>query len=155
MLIGNKSIDFAIHLYSIVFILTNDHLVILLIDLFIYLIVYFIQSTSNINRDLMLTATNSKQMSALEVFKEALNFLKEHFLENVNNRNAANNITVDKVRWVLTVPAIWNDAAKQLMRKSAEKVKRFLFNLFLNPQTTNVKYLSSIGPSRDSEFLKF
>ena len=72
-------------------------------------------------------------MSALEVFKGALNFLKEHFLENINNRNAANNITVDKVRWVLTVPAIWNDAAKQLMRKSAEKVKRFLFNLFLNP----------------------
>jgi len=29
--------------------------------------------------------------------------------------------------WVLTVPAIWEDAAKQFMREAAEKVGSFLF----------------------------
>ena len=61
-------------------------------------------------------------MSGLEVFSAAINFLKEHLIKNVNNRNAGNRITVESVRWVLTVPAIWSDSAKQFMRESAEKV---------------------------------
>jgi hypothetical protein len=28
----------------------------------------------------------------------------------------------DEIKWVLTVPAIWSDQAKDFMRKSAEKV---------------------------------
>ena len=75
-----------------------------------------------INRQLMLKAANGKQMSGIEVFSAAINFLKEHFLENIKNRNARSTVTVHTVRWVLTVPAIWNDAAKQFMRESAEKV---------------------------------
>ena len=69
----------------------------------------------------MIQAANGKQMKALDVFTASLKFLKDHFIKNINNRNA-NNITVDKVRWVLTVPAIWNDPAKQLMREAAEMV---------------------------------
>ena len=61
-------------------------------------------------------------MSAIDVFSASINFLKEHFLENINNRNAGNGITVDKVRWVLTVPAIWDLSSKQFMRECAEKV---------------------------------
>jgi len=28
-----------------------------------------------------------------------------------------------KIQWIVTVPAIWSDAAKEMMRKAAEKVK--------------------------------
>ena len=80
------------------------------------------QGTNNVNRNLMVTAANGKQMSALEVFSAAINFLKEHLIKNLNNRNAGNRISPETVRWVLTVPAIWNDAAKQFMREAAEKV---------------------------------
>jgi hypothetical protein len=31
-------------------------------------------------------------------------------------------IREDEIKWVLTVPAIWSDQAKDFMRKSAEKV---------------------------------
>ena len=31
-------------------------------------------------------------------------------------------VTDADVHWVLTVPAIWDDAAKQFMREAAEKV---------------------------------
>ena len=78
----------------------------------------------------MITAANGKQMSALDVFSAAINFLKEHFLENINNRNAGNRIAVDVVRWVLTVPAIWDDSAKQFMREAATKV--FFSNIISN-----------------------
>ena len=71
----------------------------------------------------MLKAANGKLMSAMDVFSAAINFLKEHFLESINNRDDRNNITVDKVRWVLTVPAIWSISSKQLMREAAEKVR--------------------------------
>ena len=27
------------------------------------------------------------------------------------------------IQWIVTVPAIWSDAAKEIMRKAAEKVK--------------------------------
>ena len=80
-----------------------------------------------VNRQLLLQAANGKHMSGIEVFSAAIKFLKKHFLENIKNRNARSNVTVDRVRWVLTVPAIWNDAAKQFMRESAEKVT-FLLN---------------------------
>ena len=70
----------------------------------------------------MLKSANGKQMSGIKVFSSALNFLKEHLIKNINNRHAGNKITVDKVRWVLTVPAIWDNSAKQFMRECAEKV---------------------------------
>jgi len=28
-----------------------------------------------------------------------------------------------KIQWIVTVPAIWSDAAKEIMRKAAVKVK--------------------------------
>jgi len=28
-----------------------------------------------------------------------------------------------RIQWIVTVPAIWSDAAKEIMRKAAEKVK--------------------------------
>ena len=61
-----------------------------------------------VNRQLLLQAANGKHMSCIEVFSAA--------------KNARSKVTVDKVRCVLTVPAIWNNAAKQFMRESAEKV---------------------------------
>ena len=75
-----------------------------------------------VNRQLLLKAANGKHMLGIEVFSAAIKFLKEYFLENIKNRNARSKVTVDKVRCVLTVPAIWNNAAKQFMRESAEKV---------------------------------
>ena len=73
-------------------------------------------------------AANGKLMSAMDVFSAAINFLKEHFLESINNREPRKKITIDKVRWVLTVPAIWGFSAKQFMREAAEKVSKDIFN---------------------------
>jgi len=31
-----------------------------------------------------------------------------------------------RIQWIVTVPAIWSDAAKEIMRKAAEKVKAYI-----------------------------
>ena len=62
-------------------------------------------------------------MSGIDVFSGAIKYLKESFLKNIETQNNQNDITVDEVRWVLTVPALWHNSSKQFMREAAEKVK--------------------------------
>lgn len=61
-------------------------------------------------------------MSALTVFALAIKFLKSDLLTESENRIGDAGLSADDVHWVLTVPAIWNDAAKQFMREAAMKV---------------------------------
>ena len=84
------------------------------------------KGTSTVYGDLMLKSVNGKRMKAIDVFSASINCLKKHFLDNINNRDTRSIITVDQVRWALTVPAIWHYSSKQFMRKAAEKVT-FLF----------------------------
>ncbi|XP_052068176.1 heat shock 70 kDa protein 12A-like isoform X2 [Mytilus californianus] len=56
---------------------------------------------------------------ALDVFSLSIKALKDHFLNKIREQIAE--IDIDDIRWVLTVPAIWSDGAKQFMRSSAEK----------------------------------
>ena len=41
---------------------------------------------------------------------------------SVNRRDISIKITLENIRWVLTVPAIWSDKAKNFMREVAEEV---------------------------------
>ena len=61
-------------------------------------------------------------MKAIDVFSAAIRYLKDHLIRALNGRNTFNEISVDDIMWVLTVPAVWSDAAKQFMREAAEKV---------------------------------
>ena len=67
-------------------------------------------------------AENGKKMNAVDVFSAAIKYLKDHLIKALNERNARNDFTADDIMWVLTVPAIWTDAAKQFMREAAERV---------------------------------
>ncbi|XP_071146599.1 heat shock 70 kDa protein 12B-like [Mytilus edulis] len=60
-----------------------------------------------------------KSALAIDVFALSIQALKDHLMETLDKRGIK--MTVKDIRWVLTVPAIWTDAAKQFMRKSAEK----------------------------------
>ena len=63
---------------------------------------------------------NGRSMLALTVFSESIRYFKKHFL--CNTRNAGLNFREDEVHWVLTIPAIWKDDAKQFMRESTKQV---------------------------------
>jgi hypothetical protein len=64
-----------------------------------------------------------RSMSALTIFTMAIKFLKDELLSKVKNQMAGEVKLLEKdIRWVLTVPAIWSDAAKQFMHEAAIKV---------------------------------
>jgi hypothetical protein len=69
----------------------------------------------------MLEDETGKRLPAKTVFSLAIEFLKEDLLENCQ-KQLADVLTKDYIKWVLTVPAIWNDGAKQFMREAAEQV---------------------------------
>lgn len=71
----------------------------------------------------MIEDITGKSVLAMDVFSLSIQALKDHLMETLDKRGIG--MRVKDIRWVLTVPAIWTDAAKQFMRKSAEKVMVF------------------------------
>lgn len=66
-------------------------------------------------------AANGKKMLALKVFAYALKFFKDHCLQELSDQSSTK-IVNDDIRWVITVPAIWRQPAKQFMRQAAYEV---------------------------------
>uniref|UniRef100_G3UEC4 Heat shock protein family A (Hsp70) member 12B n=1 Tax=Loxodonta africana TaxID=9785 RepID=G3UEC4_LOXAF len=77
-----------------------------------------IHSATDLTLKTQLEAVNGKKMPALEVFAHALRFFKEHALQELREQCPLMP-EKDTVRWVLTVPAIWKQPAKQFMREAA------------------------------------
>ncbi|XP_023224777.1 heat shock 70 kDa protein 12A-like isoform X1 [Centruroides sculpturatus] len=68
--------------------------------------------------DTEIKASNGKALAAVTVFAHALRYFREHALQELSDQSATR-ITNDDVRWVVTVPAIWRQPAKQFMRAAA------------------------------------
>ncbi|KAL3859668.1 hypothetical protein ACJMK2_009876 [Sinanodonta woodiana] len=60
-----------------------------------------------------------KKMAAIDVFSLSIKCLKNHMTQMLEKRGTG--VIDTEIHWVLTVPAIWSDAAKQFMREAAEK----------------------------------
>lgn len=56
----------------------------------------------------------------VDLFADLLSFIRTEALDRLLKQTGSN-ITDDKICWVLTVPAIWDDAAKTFMRHAAVK----------------------------------
>uniref|UniRef100_A0A8B9PTB6 Heat shock protein family A (Hsp70) member 12B n=1 Tax=Apteryx owenii TaxID=8824 RepID=A0A8B9PTB6_APTOW len=79
-----------------------------------------IHSTSDLTMKTELEAVNGKKVQALEVFAHALRFFKQHAVQELREQ-CPSLPEKDAVRWVITVPAIWKQPAKQFMREAAYK----------------------------------
>ncbi|XP_052781386.1 heat shock 70 kDa protein 12A-like [Mya arenaria] len=73
----------------------------------------------NIERDMKIEDETGKKLNAQIVFSSAIRFLKDDVLKVIGDR-IEGAITSEEISWVLTVPAIWDDGAKQFMREAAE-----------------------------------
>lgn len=62
-----------------------------------------------------------REYPADTIFTLSIKALKDHFKETVNRQHVSN-VEDNEIKWVLTVPAIWNEAAKKFMRACAVKV---------------------------------
>ncbi|KFR08054.1 Heat shock 70 kDa protein 12B, partial [Nipponia nippon] len=79
-----------------------------------------IHSTSDLTMKTELEAVNGKKMQALEVFAHALRFFKQQAVQELRDQ-CPSLPARDAIRWVITVPAIWKQPAKQFMREAAYK----------------------------------
>ena len=74
-------------------------------------------------------------MPAMTVFTECIRYLKDHMLQSLKNNKVDILIDHASIHWVLTVPAIWNDTAKQFMREAAVNV--CFFNIITKVSNLN------------------
>ncbi|XP_068758558.1 heat shock 70 kDa protein 12A-like [Montipora capricornis] len=75
-------------------------------------------SEETLSRNTLLEARNGKQVRALDIFSYSLEYLKDKALERISDESGIE-YTAEEVRWVITVPAIWKQSAKQFMREAA------------------------------------
>ena len=73
-----------------------------------------------VSHDLMIKAVDGKSLPAVIVFSKALEYIKTIVLNYLNEQVEHPNRSI---LWIVTVPAIWSRAAKQIMRTAAEKVR--------------------------------
>ncbi|KAM4775581.1 heat shock 70 kDa protein 12A [Cyanocitta cristata] len=79
-----------------------------------------LHTSGNLTMETDLTAANGKKVKALEIFAYALQFFKEQALKELSDQGGSD-FENTEVRWVITVPAIWKQPAKQFMRQAAYK----------------------------------
>ena len=67
----------------------------------------------------------------MSVVSHAIRFLSQHLIHRLKTESGVT-LSSSNIRWVLTVPAIWNDKAKQFMREAA-----YMVNIFCKELVTN------------------
>lgn len=65
-----------------------------------------------------------RSLPAKSIFTSSIKALVDHFKKSFEKQNVSN-VTDNDIKWVLTVPAIWSDAAKKFMRLCATDVSIF------------------------------
>jgi hypothetical protein len=70
---------------------------------------------------MMLDDIALNKFPAIKVFALSIGALKDHLIETLTTQGLS--IKADEIKWVLTVPAIWSDPAKQFMREAAKMVR--------------------------------
>ncbi|XP_052779006.1 heat shock 70 kDa protein 12A-like [Mya arenaria] len=73
-----------------------------------------------LTRNSSLDDVNGRKLLARTVFALSIKYLKDDLWAVANDR-IADTVLMEDIHWVLTVPAIWNNAAKQFMREAAEE----------------------------------
>ncbi|CAC5400999.1 unnamed protein product [Mytilus coruscus] len=92
----------------------------------------------DIRKDFEMTDINGKAISAKLVIKLAIQYLRKHLLDQFEERNIG--VNANDIEWVITVPAIWNDACKQFMRDAAEEagIHGDMFSIVYEPEAASV-----------------
>ena len=69
----------------------------------------------------MITAANGASVSAIKIFSLTLRYFRDHAIQELRDATGTK-IDGEDIRWVITVPAIWRQQAKQFMREASYQV---------------------------------
>ncbi|XP_052818968.1 heat shock 70 kDa protein 12B-like [Mya arenaria] len=74
-----------------------------------------------LSRETKIKDLNGKELLAIDVFSKVIKHLSEELYKQL--KKSMTGVSSDDVLWVITIPAIWSDAAKQFMREAANKAE--------------------------------
>ncbi|KAK9766195.1 hypothetical protein K7432_004904 [Basidiobolus ranarum] len=99
--------------------------------------------TDSVNAGLKIKAKNGDQVSATIVFSESLKYIKKSLMDQITK--SSGHMDESDIKWILTVPAIWSDAAKQVMKEAAELagLRGVALQLALEPEAASLWVLQS------------
>jgi len=89
--------------------------------------------TKKLSRDTELKDENGKTLKAMEIFITTFAQIKDQILQKLNQARAGE-ITINDVLWMITIPAIWTDEARQFMSEAARKAGLTRTRLVLEPE---------------------
>ena len=67
-------------------------------------------------------AASGRSMPAATIFAHAMRYFGTCCLQELQEQAISPAVTVEDIQWVITVPAIWRQSAKQFMRYAALQV---------------------------------
>lgn len=91
-----------------------------------------------LRRDTEIEDATGKSLKAMHVFSLSIQFLRNDLFKSLQNKFL--DIKEEDIHYVLTVPAIWDDNAKQFMREAAVKagISEKQFSIALEPETASI-----------------
>ncbi|CAC5360453.1 unnamed protein product [Mytilus coruscus] len=97
-----------------------------------------------LKRDTIIEDVLGKKKAAFEIFSMSIKYLKQQ-AENLM-REKGHTVVKDNISWIITVPAIWTDAAKQFMRQAAEEasIPSNRLTLALEPEVASI-YIGALN----------
>ncbi|KAK3588036.1 hypothetical protein CHS0354_012082 [Potamilus streckersoni] len=103
---------------------------------------------AKIRREMKLKDDQGHQMPAMKVFSEAIKYIKTHLLKSLREKVPDTRDT--DIHWVITVPAIWDDGAKQFMREAGNEagIPDNQLDLALEPEAAAI-YCKAISVKLD------
>ncbi|XP_071120953.1 heat shock 70 kDa protein 12A-like [Mytilus edulis] len=92
----------------------------------------------NVKADMEIQDVTGKSIPAIEVFSKSIKALADNVFELGVTRGFE--FKMHDIKWVLTVPAIWSDAAKEFMKESATKagIPTHQLYLALEPEAASI-----------------
>ena len=79
----------------------------------------------HLQRETIIEDETGKPLKAKTVFTHGIRYLKDHAMATIDRQGQS--LDEMDIHWVITVPAIWSDAAKQFMREAAMDVSTCSF----------------------------
>lgn len=97
-----------------------------------------VENGEDVREDFSMKDINGKKISGKLVVAHSIGYLRQHMMDQLVQRNTG--VPEEYIFWVLTVPAIWNDACKQFMREAAEKsgISMDRFSLVYEPEAASI-----------------
>ena len=101
-------------------------------------------------------STNDKEVDIEKVIAKILEKISKEAIDHIK-LNSTGNIDKNKIKWVVTIPAIWEEKSKQIMINSSKKAGLINENtdlslfLALEPEVAGIFYFSDLNTKLNKE----